>query len=64
MRELIDSREPYIADAEWEQWLKERQETYPLAQPEQKAVQRHPAYWDVSDNELLSGSFFPDESDF
>lgn len=34
MDENQDMREPYLADAEWEQWLKERQKTYPLPKPE------------------------------
>ena len=35
--EYIDSREPFLMDAEWEAWRKEREETYPLPEPEPEA---------------------------
>ena len=34
IHEVIDSREPFIADAEWEAWLDERRKLYPLPEPE------------------------------
>ena len=34
IHEVIDSREPFIADAEWEAWLDERRKDAPLPEPE------------------------------